>query len=271
MRAGQAIGLFAPMAIAIALVTPLYLVAVGVIDAMTLPPLTAKYTIIACVGIWMTVTVCISTIVAPFLSPTFGYRIRRSIVPISAMPGSMHRLFLEMRSIIGLFVVCQIAAATAGYICLANEAPLQLWTRWQPVLLGAACFMAFGIALLTFGHQAFLQTRGRKIRRWLSQCWRGVALRSFIPAWDNQRRPIFESCRASRRLAEAYRSIKLGAAGSFAAAGCLAAMTVGDSIVGIVFLVVCVVATISVWPTANRIVDWTKTVVDPITGDIDED
>jgi len=63
----------------------------------------------------------------------------------------------------------------------------------------------------------------------------------------------------------------MGAASCFAAAGCLAAMTVGDSIIGIVFVAASVIGTVAVWPTANRIVDWSKTVIDPITGDLDDE
>ncbi|NND98947.1 MAG: hypothetical protein HKN47_16645 [Pirellulaceae bacterium] len=134
-------------------------------------------------------------------------------------------------------------------------------------MLGSAGFIALGGCVLMIGQQVFLQTRGRKLRRWLSKARRGVALRSFIPEWDNQYRPIFESCRSSRRLAAAYRAIQIGAASCFAAAGCIAAMTIGESIVGVFMLGVSVAATLSVWPTALRIVRWTKDVIDPIVSE----
>ncbi|WP_145419140.1 hypothetical protein [Planctomycetes bacterium K23_9] len=271
MRAGQMIGVLTPLAVAIALVTPAYLIAIATTDSLALSAVTNHFTVIGCVTAWMIVTVGVTGLLAPFLSPSFGYRIRRTFLPISVTPDSMHRLFIEMRLMIAAFVGCQLTAAVVGYYYLGSEGPLQLFANWQPVLLGSAIFLVMGVVMLVFGHQAFLHTRGRKIRRWMNQCWRGVALRSFIPAWDNQRRAIFQSCRASRRLAAAYRSIKLGAAGSFAAAGCLAAMSVGDSIVGMAFVAASVVATISIWPTANRIVDWSKSIVDPITGGHDDD
>jgi hypothetical protein len=271
MRVGQAIGVLIPMALAVSLVTPVYLIAVSMIGQLGLEALTAKYAIITCVGIWMTVTVAISIVLTPFLSQTFGYHIRSRKLPCNLMPDSMHRLFFEMRIALLTLVVCQSISALAGYFFFTSSAPLQVFSRWSPVLAGSAMFLTLGIFVLAFGHVAFLQTRGRKVRDWLRTCWRGVALRSFIPAWDNARRPIFDSCRASRRLAAAYRSIKMGAAGCFAAGGCLAAMSVGNSMLGIAMLAVSIVATVSVWPTATRIVNWTKIVVDPVSGHSEED
>ena len=271
MRVGQAIGVLIPVALAVSLVTPVYLIAVGVIGSMGLVALAAKYAIITCVGTWMAVTVAVSVLLTPFLSQTFGYHVRLRQIPCNLMPDSMHRLFIEMRIALLTLAVCQSASALAGYFFFSSSAPLEVFSRWSPVLVGSAMFLTLGIFVLVFGHVAFLQTRGRKVRDWLRNCWRGVALRSFIPAWDNARRPIFDSCRASRRLAAAYRSIKMGAAGCFAAGGCLAAMSVGNSMLGIAMLAVSIVATVSVWPTATRIVNWTKVVVDPISGHTEDD
>lgn len=267
MRAGHVLSLLVPVAAALALVTPIYLCIVGIVDMLSLDAVSAKSTIGVCVIGWLLAVTFVTYLIRPFLTPSFGCHFRSPLFRTATIADSMGAMFIRMRIAIAGFVGCQLLAAMASFLLLgSNTSRWGLSNTWNPLLLLSVLFMLLGCTLSLFGNRVFLNTRGRKLKRWLHACWRGVALRSFIAEWDNQFREIFVSCRASRRLAMAYRSIKLGSAGCFAAAGCLAAITIGESIPGILFLLLSIVATLSVWPTARGIVDWTKQIVDPLNS-----
>lgn len=265
MRVGHVLSMLVPLAASIALVTPVYLCVVGVLDSFSFDAVSAQSAIMTCIGIWIFTVSLVTYLIRPFLAPAFGCRFRSPLFRHATVAESMGTMFMRMRITILVFVVCQILSAMFGYLMLgSNTSRWGVSNVWNPLLLGSVFFLFLGCFVTMLGNRVFLNTRGRKLKSWLHACWRGVALRSFIADWDNQFRPIFDSCRASRRLAMAYRSIRLGSAACYAAAGCLAAMTIGESIPGFLFLLISIVATFSVWPSARAIVDWTKEIVDPL-------
>ena len=272
MSFAQVLGLIIPLAVSIALLMPLYILAVAVVDLVPVPEHLAGVTIGVCVVTWISAVTIAMCILMPKLSTSFGYLMRKTLLKRWEFPESIAELFFEMRITLGVFFLAQILTAVTAFFLMGSNTKEWIGaTPWNPVLIGSMIFIFFGTLTSWLGNQAFLKTRGRKLRNWLAHCWRGVALRNFIPEWDNPSRPIFYSCRASRRLAMAYRAIRIGAAGCYAAAGCLAATTVGESLPGFLLCIVAAGSTLMLWPTSTGILEWTKQVVDPILGDVVEE
>ena len=268
----QMFGIIIPLSFAITLLTPIYVIAIAVVGmnptvADPADALDAQKTILTLLGTWVGLVLCSTIALIPIFSRSFGYRMRNILLRFWSFPDSVAKLFSEMRWTLMIFIACQAITAFTAFFLLDSKAldwgPL---SDWNPVLILACVFFTFGGLIFLFGNIAFLNSRGRRIKCWMSACWRGVALRNFIPEWDNKLRPIFDSCRTSRRLGRAYRSVKMGSASCFGAGGCLAATTIGESYLGLGAMAIAVCAMPAVWPTANRIVNWTSSIMDPITG-----
>jgi len=116
----------------------------------------------------------------------------------------------------------------------------------------------------------YRRNNARALRRGLRAHHRGVALRSFIPAWDSPLRDIYRSCRLSKRLAHVHRTFSIATIGCFAAAACWAAAISTNSFIGECLAVVAMIAVAAQWPTSQRIVAWSGKMIDPFCEDQDE-
>lgn len=261
MSCSQFVATTSSLAIGTTLVTPLYLSIIAVLSAakISLEGVPVYLTLAA----WMIAIFFVALQVASRIASAFSIRLRSGFLLKRLMfPDSLSRLFLEMRITLGVFALCQLLTAAVAFFGM-HRTSMQLIgsPHWNPILFASILMILIGTFISLIGDRLFLQTRGRKIRRWVAGCWRGVMLTSFIPEWDNPMRSIFDSCRTSRRLAMAYRSLKIGSSACFAAAGCLAAITVSESLSGLILTATSILATLSAWPTPIRVVNWSKEII----------
>lgn len=137
-------------------------------------------------------------------------------------------------------------------------------------LFGWLAFMLGGFTVWISSVSAYRESQEEKIRASLRFHHRGVALRSFISEWDNTSRDIYRSCRLSRRLAAAHRTIFLTIVACFSMAGCLAALADTQFYVGELLTVGSAIAIAMLWPTPSRLVHWSAEVLDPYCADREE-
>ncbi|MEM1224267.1 MAG: hypothetical protein AAGJ40_01155 [Planctomycetota bacterium] len=138
-------------------------------------------------------------------------------------------------------------------------------------LVGAVILLvAVGLTIQHAGPTVYSRMRAREIKRGLSHYYRGVSLRSVIPQWDSPKRPIYRTCRMSRRLANAHRAIFVIAAACFSLAGCLSALVRTDVYVAEVGVLIALALIVSLWPTTHRLVRYSARVIDPYCRSKDE-
>ena len=176
MRVGHVLSMLVPLAASIALVTPVYLCVVGVLDSFSFDAVSAQSAIMMCIGIWIFTVSLVTYLIRPFLAPAFGCRFRSPLFRHATVAESMGTMFMRMRITILVFVVCQILSAMFGFLMLgSNTSRWGVSNVWNPLLLGSVFFLFLGCFVTMLGNRVFLNTRGRKLKSWLHACWRGVA------------------------------------------------------------------------------------------------
>jgi hypothetical protein len=212
--------------------------------------------------------------ILPTLGRYSGLPLRRSIPRRISRWLRMHSLADHRRGLRRvLLVMVTIPFLTASLQALTHFllAP-GLQRPSQPLLtaLMTVSFFVLGVFFYYWIPRAYRRTRSAKIRRSLRFYHRGVALRSFIPQWDNPDRPIYKACRISRRLANLHRASIFSIAACFSAAGSLMASWDGPLLIGQAVSLICILAMIPLWPIAGRIVNWSATIIDPFCRDTEE-
>lgn len=137
-------------------------------------------------------------------------------------------------------------------------------------LFGWLAFMLGGFTVWISSVSSYRELQQDNLRTSLRFHHRGVALRSFISEWDNTSRDIYRTCRLSRRLAAAHRSIFLATVACFSMAGCLSALSDIQFYVGELLTIASVISIGLLWPTPSRLVNWSAEVLDPFCADQEE-
>jgi hypothetical protein len=169
-----------------------------------------------------------------------------------------------------------VTAAMPVIIMMLHSAVSRI-TRFELTTFSAIPMIAISLALSAIGASVwyvtlplYRETNRRRLRNSLRFHHRGVALRSFISAWDNPSRKIYQSCRLSARLAKVHRISMATVLCSFSAAGCCAALVQSKFFVGEIMCVLSLVAIASLWPTSHRLVQWSSKILDPLCGEPEE-
>lgn len=138
------------------------------------------------------------------------------------------------------------------------------------LLFGWLAFMLGGFTVWICGSSTYRESQQRSLRSSLRFHHRGVALRSFISEWDNTSRDIYRTCRLSRRVATAHRTVFLTTLACFSMAACLVAMIDASHFFSECLALGSVIAIGVLWPTPKRLVSWSAEVLDPFCADQDE-
>ncbi|MEM9368654.1 MAG: hypothetical protein AAGD07_21900 [Planctomycetota bacterium] len=174
---------------------------------------------------------------------------------------------LPLVTLMATSVAQRFAGSDAALTFVAHEC-------LSSVLAASIILAVAGIFIAWFGPHLYRTRNQVRIKRAIRHHRRGIALRSFIAAWDNPSRRIYDSCRLSRRLSVAHRAIVFTASACFAGAVCLLVL-VADScwhalestplplIVSSFALATATLGILWVWPTTNRMVDFAGAIVDP--------
>ncbi|MEM6364828.1 MAG: hypothetical protein AAF745_10400 [Planctomycetota bacterium] len=175
-------------------------------------------------------------------------------------------------------------AALMPLICLfAQTLSRHYGTEWMPsgttlagkiipimMMLGSIAWFTIGMLVWWRGDDQYRTLREREIRRGLRHHRRGVSLRSFIPAFDSTRRNIFRTCRMSRRIANAHQALTWICLGCFSLAGCMAASMRTNFYAAEIGVIISLITLGMLWPTPQRIVSFSATVIDPFCRSDDE-
>ncbi len=127
--------------------------------------------------------------------------------------------------------------------------------------------LILGLLLLASGTRIFLGTLGRSIKKDIGGDASRVQLMDFIAEWDNPGRRIFTTCRYSRRIGYAHRSILWATASCFTLAGITAVTLSDDYWIGELLTLNSIVCTLALWPTPPRLVRWTTSILKTVGVD----
>lgn len=130
------------------------------------------------------------------------------------------------------------------------------------LLLAAAVWFGFPLIYFKF--------RRQRIHRSLRHHHRGVALRSFIAAWDNPNRPIYQSCRLSRRVSRVHRGTFCVATFCLSAAASSMAIIPSEHWLNELACGAALLGLAAIWPTPQRLVAWSAKLLDPLCQNSDE-
>lgn len=259
---------------------------------------------IACVAVGVTGYValsicrCIAAVfaltVAMYAAPSIlrdtGYCLSR-LLPVRLQQQLRMRSLADHRAQVRLMLIVVICLPLVTLIATSiaqrlagSDSDLTFVTHemLSSVLVSSVILAVAGILIAWFGPHLYRTRNQIRIKRSVRHFSRGIALRSFIAAWDNPSRRIYDSCRLSRRLSVAHRAIVFTASACFVGAACLLVL-VADScwhaldstpvpvIVSCLTLTVATLGIVWVWPTAKRMVGFAGSVVDPfLVRDEDE-
>ncbi len=204
----------------------------------------------------------------------FGLHMRRVAIPEFLQKRTrMDSIADHLRQLRTALVV---AAAMPVVIMMLHSAVSRI-TRFElstfssfPMIAISLMFLAIGAGVWFVTLPLYCQSHQRRLRNSLRFYHRGVALRSFISAWDNPSRKIYLSCRLSARLAKVHRISMFAVLCSFSAAASCAALVQSEFFLGEIMCVLSLVAIISLWPTSHRLVRWSSKVLDPLCGESEE-
>lgn len=176
---------------------------------------------------------------------------------------------LTLRIVLLAFVMLPLATLLAYYLIPNPVLPLTDLSWWGNVIVSAA-FFGLGLFLYFWTPGAYRRSRRSRIRRSLRFYHRGVAIRSYIAEWDNPKRPIYKTCRISRRIANLHRATTFSIMACWVAASCIAARLPWPGYVNEIIVLLPIAALIPLWPLAKRIVHYSAVVIDPFCRDREE-